>query len=272
MSAVDAVQTLEAQYVLQTYRRAPLVLSRGCGSWLFDADDRAYLDFLSGIGVASLGHAHPRLAQALGDQAQTLLHTSNLYYHPLQGQVAARLAALSGLPRTFFCNSGTEAVEACLKLARRYWATAGRPRPRLVAIAHGFHGRTCGSLALTSHEPYRAPFEPLLAGVTFVAPGDSAALAAAVTEATAAIVLEPIQGEGGVRPLTPGFAEAVTDACQRTGARRMRRPTPLRPSCASAAAGFPRSGTWRTRIIAILAGRWMPRRVASCSWLVSTIS
>ncbi|HEY7791082.1 MAG TPA: acetylornithine/succinylornithine family transaminase [Vicinamibacterales bacterium] len=215
---MDAVQALDAQYVLQTYRRAPIVLSRGCGSWLFDADDRAYLDFLSGIGVASLGHAHPRLAQALGDQAQTLLHTSNLFFHPLQGRLAARLAALSGLPRAFFCNSGTEAVEACLKLARRYWSTAGRPRPGLVALEHGFHGRTCGSLALTFHESYRAPFEPLLSDVTFISPGDPAAVAAAMTEATAAIVLEPIQGEGGVRPLTPAFAGAVAQACQRTGA------------------------------------------------------
>jgi predicted acetylornithine/succinylornithine family transaminase len=218
MLAIDDVQTLEAQHVLQTYRRAPIVFVRGSGSWLYDADDRAYLDFLSGIGVASLGHGHPRLARAIAAQAETLLHTSNLYFHPLQAPVAARLAALSGLPRAFFCNSGTEAIEACIKFARRVWATAGRPRPHLVALAHGFHGRTCGSLSLTFHEPYRTPFEPLLPGVTFVRPDDPEALATAVTEATAAIVVEPIQGEGGVRPLTPALAAAVTRACQRTGA------------------------------------------------------
>jgi predicted acetylornithine/succinylornithine family transaminase len=218
MLVIDDVQALEARHVLQTYRRAPLVFARGCGSWLYDTDGHAYLDFLSGIGVVSLGHGHPGLSRAIAAQALTLLHTSNLYFHPLQAPVAARLAALSGLPRAFFCNSGTEAVEACLKFARRYWATAGRPRPHLVALEHGFHGRTFGSLSRTFHESYRAPFEPLLSGVTFVSPDDPEALAAAVSDATAAIVIEPIQGEGGVRPLTPAFARAVAQACERTGA------------------------------------------------------
>src|SRR5215208_5825187 len=121
MTTVTDVMAVEKEHVLQVYRRSSVVFERGRGCRLFDADGRSYLDLLSGIGVASLGHAHPRLASAIAAQAQQLIHTSNLFFHPLQGEVAARLAALSGLPRAFFCNSGTEAVEATLKFARRYW-------------------------------------------------------------------------------------------------------------------------------------------------------
>src|SRR5438132_5337038 len=122
-TTIDEVQTRDARHVLQTYRRSPVTFVRGEGVRLYDAEGREYLDLLSGIGVASLGHAHPGLARAISDQAQTLLHTSNLFFHPLQGQRAERLANLSGLPRAFFCNSGTEAVEACPKCARAYWHT-----------------------------------------------------------------------------------------------------------------------------------------------------
>ena len=148
--------------MLQTYRRQPVTFVRGEGVRLYDADGREYLDLLSGIGVASLGHAHPGLARAIAEQAQTLIHTSNLFFHPLQGQLAERLANLSGLPRAFFCNSGTEAVEACLKFARRYWYTKGEPRAEFIALDESFHGRTFGALSVTSDEHYRAPFEPLL--------------------------------------------------------------------------------------------------------------
>src|SRR5262249_40305271 len=134
------------------------------------------------------------------------------------GQAAERLANLSGLPRAFFCNSGTEAVEACLKFARRYWYTRGEPRTEIVALEESFHGRTFGSLSVTSDEHYRAPFAPLLGGVTFVPVNEPAALLAAVSRSTAAIIAEPVQGEGGVRPLTPAFAEAIREACGRTGA------------------------------------------------------
>src|SRR5216110_1565015 len=144
-TAVTDTQALEALHVLQTYRRAPVTFVRGQGVRLFDTEGREYLDLLSGIGVAALGHAHPGLARAIAEQAQMLIHTSNLFFHPLQGQVAERLARLSGLPRAFFCNSGAEAVEACLKFARRYWFTKNEPRHEIVALEESFHGRTFGA-------------------------------------------------------------------------------------------------------------------------------
>ncbi len=218
MTTTTDVMAVEQEHLLQVYRRGQVVFERGRGCRLFDSGGRSYLDLISGVGVAALGHAHPRLAAAISDQAKELLHTSNLFFHPLQGELAARLASLSGLPRAFFCNSGTEAVEASLKFARRYWHAQGAPRPGFVALDRSFHGRTMGSLSVTWDDHYRAPFAPLVPGVTFVSPDDPAALRAAVTAQTAAVIVEPIQGEGGVRPLSPGMAAAVTEACERTGA------------------------------------------------------
>jgi acetylornithine/N-succinyldiaminopimelate aminotransferase len=216
--STDEIREREARHILQTYKRAPITFVRGQGVRLYDAEGREYLDLLSGIGVASLGHAHPGLARVIAEQAGTLIHTSNLFYHPYQGQLAERLSRLSGLPRAFFCNSGTEAVEACLKFARRYWHTRGEPRAEFVALDNSFHGRTFGALSVTSNEHYRAPFEPLVPGVRFVPANDVKALLAAVSSSTAAIIAEPVQGEGGVRPLTPAFAMAMTEAASRTGA------------------------------------------------------
>jgi predicted acetylornithine/succinylornithine family transaminase len=217
--ALDQIAELESRHVLQTYRRSPVAFVRGEGVHLFDSEGRRYVDLLSGIGVASLGHAHPGLAAALADQAATLVHTSNLFFHPLQGMVAERLAGLSGLPRAFLCNSGTEAVEACLKFARRHWFSRGETsRTRFVAFTHAFSGRTMGSLSVTWDDHYRAPFQPLVPGVTFVAADDPAALASEVTSDTAAIIVEPIQGEGGVRPVRPSMVSAIEEASARTGA------------------------------------------------------
>src|SRR6187455_96970 len=216
-TTAETIQTLESRHVLQTYRRQPVTFVRGEGVRLFDAEGREYLDLLSGIGVASLGHAHPGLARAIADQAKTLLHTSNLFFHPLQGRLAERLAHLSGLPRAFFCNSGAEAVEACLKFARRYWYTKGEPRQEFIALDESFHGRTFGSLSVTSDNHYREPFEPLLPSVRFIRTNDVAALKAAVSSKTAAIIAEPVLGEGGIRPLTPAFAAAITEVCSKTG-------------------------------------------------------
>ena len=215
---LDDITARESRHIVQTYKRQPVAFVRGRGVALYDTEGREYLDLVSGIGVVALGHAHPGLTAAIADQAATLVHTSNLYYHPFQGDAAARLAALSGLPRVFFSNSGAEAVEACLKFARRYWFTQGaKDRTRFVALEGGFAGRTFGALSVTHNDHYRAPFAPLLDGVTFVDPADPAALVAAVNDKTAAIIAEPIQGEGGIRPLSAAFAAAINDVCARTG-------------------------------------------------------
>lgn len=217
-TVADDIQALESRHVLQTYRRQPVTFVRGKGVRLYDTEGREYIDMLSGIGVTSLGHAHEGLTRAITEQAQTLLHTSNLFFHPLQGQLARRLTTLSGLERAFFCNSGTEAVEASLKFARRYWHTLGETRTEIIALEESFHGRTIGALSVTSDPHYRAPFEPLLQGVKWISASKPSNVLEAVTQNTAAVIVEPIQGEGGVRPLTPAFAAAVNEACQRTGA------------------------------------------------------
>src|SRR5687768_236274 len=218
MTTLDDIKARESRHVLPTYKRQSVAFVRGRGVCLYDTEGREYLDFISGIGVTSLGHAHPGLTAAIADQAATLMHTSNLYYHPFQGEAAARLAQLSGLSRVFFCNSGTEAVEACLKFARRFWYTQGQTqRTGFVALEGGFSGRTMGALSVTHDEHYRGPFKPLIEPVTFVDPNNPAALLAAVTDRTAAIIAEPIQGEGGVRPLSQPLADAINGACARTG-------------------------------------------------------
>ena len=219
MSQSQDVRSLESRHIVQTYRRTPIVLVRGEGVHVFDADGREYIDLLAGIGVGALGHGHKGLAAAISAQAREMIHCSNLFFHPLQGQVAERLAKLSGLSRAFFCNSGAEAVEACLKFARRYWYTRGDAgRTGIIALEGAFHGRTYGALSVTYDEHYRAPFAPLLPNIRFVPANDPAALRQAASGSTAAIILEPIQGEGGVRPLTPEFAQTVNDVCASTGA------------------------------------------------------
>jgi predicted acetylornithine/succinylornithine family transaminase len=210
---------LDQQRVLQVYRRSPVVFESGRGCSLFTRDGQRYLDLISGVGVAALGHAHPALARAIAAQASTLLHTSNLFHHPLQAELASRLANLSGLSRAFFCNSGAEAVETCLKFARRYWHGQGETgRTGFVALDHSFHGRTMGAVSVTWDSHYREQFGPLVPGVTFVSADDATAVRAAITKATAAVIVEPIQGEGGVRPITRLTADAIADACQATGA------------------------------------------------------
>ena len=212
------VMAEEAKTILQVYRRNPVVFERGEGCRLYTSEGRSYLDLISGVGVASLGHAHPALAAAIAEQAAQLIHTSNLFFHPLQAEVASRLTALSGMDRAFFCNSGAEAVEACLKFARRYWHAQGAPRKQFVAFEGSFHGRTMGALSVTWDAHYRAPFVPLVEDVTFVSIDDPAAFQAALSSDTAAVILEPIQGEGGVRPIGQAMANAIREGCARTGA------------------------------------------------------
>ncbi len=217
--AAHDIRALEAEHILQIYKRLPVVFVRGEGMYLVDETGRRYLDFLSGLGVASLGHAHPALARAVAEQASTRIHTSNLYFHPLQGELAARLTRLTGLDRVFLCNSGTEANEACLKFARRYWHSRNETgRTKFVAFRHAFHGRTMGSLSVTWDPHYREPFAPLVPDVKFASAAEPWLLDTIVDEDTAAIIIEPVQGEGGVRPISKELVAAIHAARERTGA------------------------------------------------------
>lgn len=197
---------LEKAFLLQNYARYPLLLARGKGCYVYDAEGRRYLDFITGIGVNALGHAHPRIVKVIREQAGLLIHSSNLYYHPYQGPLAQRLARISGLDRAFFANTGTEAVEGALKMARAHGRALDPEKYEIVSLDNSFHGRTLGALSVTGQPKYRADFEPLLPGVKFVPVNDIGALEATVSRRTAAIILELIQGEGGICPLTHEFA------------------------------------------------------------------
>ena len=202
------------QHLVQNYGRQALRFVRGQGCWLIDEQGKRYLDAFAGVAVSSLGHAHPALVAAISQQAATLLHSSNHYQHPLQEQLATRLAKVSGLPRAFFCNSGTEALEAAVKIARLWSGAHGGSKPRMIAAEGSFHGRSLGSLALTHTPKYREPFQPL-AKVDFVPFGDSAALDKAMGPDVAAVVLEPIQGEGGVNVPPAGYLAKARELCNR---------------------------------------------------------
>ena len=195
--------------LLPIYGDRPLQIVRGQGCLVFDAAGTPYLDFITGIGVNALGHGHPRILDELRQQAELCIHTSNLHSHPYQDPLAAKLAEWTGLDKVFFSNSGSEAMEAALKAARARANMRGRRRHRIIALENGFHGRTAGSLALTSKPEYREPFLPLVPDVTFVPVNDVAALHAAANEDTIAIVAETIQGEGGIRPLSQPFLAAI---------------------------------------------------------------
>ena len=202
----DEIVALERDYLVQTYARYPLALHRGKGCYVYDLQGNRYLDLISGIGVNSLGHAHPRITKVIRQQAGLLLHTSNLYYHEFQGRLAERLAKISGLQRSFFCNSGTEAMEGALKMIRAHGSSIRPEKIEIVSLDNSFHGRTLGALSITGQPKYRRDFEPLLPGAQFVPRNDVAALEAAVNENTAGIVIEVIQGEGGIYPVDQRFA------------------------------------------------------------------
>ncbi len=201
MEAAQQIAEREKQYLLQNYGRYPLALDRGKGSFVYDFDGKRYLDLITGIGVNALGHGHPRVVKAIRSQAGRMIHCSNLYYHEFQGKLAERVAKASGLDRVFFSNSGTESVEGAIKMMRSHGHRIDPAKYEIVALDNSFHGRTCGALSVTGQPKYRKDFEPLLPGVKFVPVRDDAALEAAVNERTAGIILEVIQGEGGVYPI-----------------------------------------------------------------------
>jgi acetylornithine aminotransferase/acetylornithine/N-succinyldiaminopimelate aminotransferase len=215
--SLASVRRAEAALLIPTYDRQPVLFRRGRGVYLYDEKGRAYLDFLTGIGVNALGHGHPAIRRALVQQGRRLLHVSNLFYHDYQAALAAKLARISGLDRVFFTNSGTEAIEGALKLARAYARlnnpNGHKPKWRLLALDNSFHGRTFGALAATGQAKYRAPFMPLMPGVRFVRLNDVRDLEKKFDSSVCAILLEPIQGEGGIQPLSPAFlkrARALT--------------------------------------------------------------
>lgn len=203
---------LEKRYYQPVFSRE-ILLVRGEGARVWDDTGKEYIDCVAGIAVCSTGHCHPEVVRALTEQSRLLIHCSNLYYVPHQAELAERLAGLTGLSRVFLCNSGTEAMEAALKLAR---SVTGRKQ--MVAFTHGFHGRTLGALAVTHKPALREAFEPLEPRCRFVGYGDAAALRDAVDGDTAAVVVEPIQGEAGVILPPEGFLEEVREICDRSGA------------------------------------------------------
>ena len=206
------------KYVMNTYSRIPIAPLKGVGARLTDAAGNEYLDFVAGIAVNSTGHCHPKVVEAICRQASELLHVSNLYHIRAQAELARVLVENSGLDKVFFCNSGAEANEAAIKLARRYSRVAGRADAYEIITAVGsFHGRTMGALAATGQTKYHEGFEPLVPGFSYVPFNDLSALEAEVSDKTCAIMLELIQGEGGVHPADPQYLEGVARLCRESG-------------------------------------------------------
>lgn len=218
-------QAVEKKLLLQTYDRLPVMFTSGEGVRLRDVEGKDYLDFLSGIGVCALGYNHPAITKTIAEQSARLLHTSNLFYHDGTATLATKLTEITGMDRVFFCNSGTEAWEAALKLARAH-ATLLRAEgkkigTRFIAMEHSFHGRTMGSVATTHKAKYREPFAPVMPDVIFVPFNDVDALRAAFNEDVCAICLEPLQGEGGIHPVSQEFFTTARELCDSTGALLM---------------------------------------------------
>jgi len=219
---LSSVMRSEHELLLPTYDRQKVLFEKGRGVYLWDVEGDPYLDFLSGIGVNALGHRHPAIQRALRQQASQLIHVSNLFFHPYQAELARRLTKISGLDRAFFANSGTEAWEGALKLARAYARTRStnghRPKWRILALDHSFHGRTMGALATTGQSKYRDPFGPLVPGVSFVSFNDVEDLKRQFDATVCAVCLETIQGEGGIRPLDKDFLGVARELTRKSGA------------------------------------------------------
>lgn len=207
------VKELESKYLLGTYARYEILVDRGSGAYLIDKSNKRYLDLLAGIGVNSLGYNHPRVKQALRKQIKKPLHVSNLIYHEYQGRLAEKLSKISGMDRVFFTNSGSESIEGCLKFARAY----AKPKFRVLAFDNSFHGRTFGALSATGQKKYREPFEPLVPGFDFIKFNDIADLERNLTDDVCAVVIETIQGEGGIHPISADFYRCARELTQRQG-------------------------------------------------------
>ncbi len=206
------------KYIMSTYGRQPLVLVKGRGTKVYDSDGKEYLDFVAGVAVNNLGHCHPRVVVALQKQAQRLMHVSNHYHNEPQINLAKALVENSFADKAFFCNSGTEAVEAAIKLARRYAREVLRQdRYEVITMEGSFHGRTLGALTATAQMKFHKTFEPLVAGFNYVPFNDVNAVERAVNERTCAVLVEPIQGEGGVNVPSPGYLKALRELCDRHG-------------------------------------------------------
>ena len=204
--------------VLPTYNRAPMAFVKGEGSWLTTDKGERFLDLGAGIAVNALGHAHPALVQALTDQAQALWHVSNLYQIPQQQALADRLVEATFADTVFFTNSGTEACELAIKMTRKYWSAKGEERPEIIAFEGAFHGRSTGAIAAAGSEKMVKGFGPLMPGFVHLPWGDHDALRAALTDRTAAVIVEPVQGEGGIRPMPDACLKGLRDLCDATGA------------------------------------------------------
>jgi acetylornithine aminotransferase/acetylornithine/N-succinyldiaminopimelate aminotransferase len=222
MTKLESLQAAEKKLLLQTYERNPILFTGGHGVYLTDENGTDYLDLLSGIGVSALGYGHPVIEQAIASQAKQLLHTSNLFFHERTAELAVRLTEISGMDRVFLCNSGTEAWEAALKLARAYSehirATGGKLGTKFLALEHSFHGRTIGSVATTHKLRYRTPFAPVMPDVEFVRFNDIDDLRAHFSDEVCGICIESVQGEGGIHPVSPEFFAAARALCDETGA------------------------------------------------------
>ncbi|HEY4008688.1 MAG TPA: aspartate aminotransferase family protein [Acidobacteriaceae bacterium] len=219
---LNELQAAESRLMLNTYARYPVLLTRGKGVYLYDENGTEYLDLLSGIGVCALGHNHPAITAAINAQAQQLVHTSNLFYHPHTAELALRLTEITGLDRVFLTNSGTEAWEAALKLARAHAGLLRSENKRIgtkfLAMEHSFHGRTMGSVATTHKAAYREPFQPVMPDVEFIPFNDIAALQDAFSTDVCGICIEVLQGEGGINPVSEEFLRAARALCDSTGA------------------------------------------------------
>lgn len=213
------IMDLDEKYYLGVFgKRSPVCFTHGKGIYLYDSDGKTYMDMIGGIAVNALGHAHPELTQAIADQAQKLIHCSNYYYIEAQALLAEKLVNMSFADKVFFCNSGAEANEAAIKLARGYFYHKGSPRKKIVTALKSFHGRTMATISATGQDKFRVPFGPSIPGFSYVPFNDIAALKAEVDETTCAVILEPIQGESGIFPADQAYFQAVREICDATGA------------------------------------------------------